>query len=114
MSIPCSPCAISCALIVGRKTGPRSKPDCAYNLTSAEFPPVQPGHYEIRIKEPIGEKWLAWFDEFTIASTESGETLLTGPIADQSALHGLLTKVRDLNLTLISVNRIEMKNRQGA
>ena len=68
---------------------------------------VQPGHYEIRIKEPISEKWLAWFDEFTITRTESGETLLTGPIADQSALHGLLAKIRDLNLTLLTVNPIQ-------
>ena len=65
------------------------------------------GCYEIRIKETIGKKSLAWFEEFTITQTASGETLLTGSIADQSALHGLLAKVRDLNLTLISVNRIE-------
>jgi membrane protease YdiL (CAAX protease family) len=66
-----------------------------------------PGWYEIRIKEEIGEKWLAWFDEFTVTRTESGETLLTGPIADQSALHGLLAKIRDLNLTLLTVNLIQ-------
>ena len=62
--------------------------------------------YEIRIKEEIREKSLTWFEEFAITRTTSGETLLTGPIADQAALHGLLAKIRDLNLTLISVNRI--------
>jgi hypothetical protein len=69
--------------------------------------PLHPGPYEIRIKERIDEKWLTWFDEFTIARAEKGETLLTGSIRDQAALHGLLARIRDLNLTLISVNRIE-------
>lgn len=68
--------------------------------------PLQPGRYEIRIKEQIGEKWLAWFDEFAITHAERGETLLTGAITDQAALHGLLARIRDLNLTLISVNKI--------
>ena len=68
---------------------------------------MQPGRYEILIKEKISEKWLPWFDEFTITINESGETLLTGLIRDQAALHGLLDRVRDLNLTLISVNRVK-------
>lgn len=68
-----------------------------------------PGHYEIRVKEPIDDKWLPWFDEFMVTRTESGESLLTGSIPDQAALHGLLAKIRDLNLTLISVNQIEPK-----
>jgi hypothetical protein len=68
---------------------------------------IHPGRYQIRIKEQISDKWLDWFDEFAITRTESGETLLTGRIGDQSALHGLLAKIRDLNLTLISVSRIE-------
>jgi hypothetical protein len=65
--------------------------------------------YEIRIMEQIGERTLAWFDEFTVTSTASGETVLAGQIADQSALHGLLARIRDLNLTLISVNRVEKR-----
>lgn len=67
----------------------------------------QPGRYEIRIREQIDDKWLSWFDEYTITPTESGDTLLIGSISDQSALHGLLAKIRDLNLTIISINRIE-------
>ena len=63
--------------------------------------------YEIHIKEEIRENSLAWFEEFSITQAASGETLLTGPIADQAALHGLLAKIRDLNLTLISVNRMD-------
>ena len=74
-----------------------------------QIPPHQPGRYEILIKEQIGDKWLAWFDEYSVTRTESGETLLTGSIPDQAALHGLLAKIRDLNLTLISVNQIEPK-----
>jgi hypothetical protein len=80
--------------------------------TTQQPQPILPGRYEILIKEQIDDKWLAWFDEFIITRTESGETLLTGSIPDQSALHGLLAKIRDLNLTLISVNRIESKEAQ--
>jgi hypothetical protein len=72
-----------------------------------EFSPVHPGRYQIHIKEEISDKWRDWFDEFAITQTESGETLLTGTIKDQSSLHGLLAKIRDLNLTLISVGQIE-------
>ena len=67
------------------------------------------GWYEIRIIEEISEKNLMWFEDFTITRTTSGETVLTGVLADQSALHGLLGKIRDLNLTLISVNQVEKK-----
>jgi hypothetical protein len=67
----------------------------------------EPGNYEICIQESISAGWLEWFGEFALTQLPSGETLLTGPIADQSALHGLLARIRDLNLTLISVNRIE-------
>jgi hypothetical protein len=75
--------------------------------TTQQPQPILPGRYEILIKEQIDDKWLAWFDEFTVTRTENGETLLTGSIPDQAALHGLLAKIRDLNLTLVSVNQIE-------
>jgi hypothetical protein len=70
--------------------------------------PHRPGRYEICIKEQIDDKWLAWFDEFTVARTKSGETLLIGSVVDQSALHGLLAKIRDLNLTLLSIKLAEI------
>ena len=76
---------------------------------ASQAPSVQPGRYEIRIKEQIDDRWLSWFDEYIITRTENGETLLTGPIVDQSALHGLLAKIRDLNLTLLTVNLIQFK-----
>jgi len=66
--------------------------------------------YEIRIKEEISENSLTWFEDLTVTRTTSGETVLTGMFADQSALHGLLGKIRDLNLTLISVNQVEKKD----
>ncbi len=66
-----------------------------------------PAWYEIRIQEQIGERSLAWFDELEVTPLASGGTLLAGPIVDQSALHGVLATIRDLHLTLISVNRVE-------
>jgi len=71
------------------------------------------GWYEIRIKEEISEKSLTWFEDFTVTQTTSGETILTGMLADQSALHGLLAKIRDLNLTLISVNQVKKNDRSS-
>lgn len=67
----------------------------------------QPEHYAIQIKEKISSHWSAWFEELTIANLEDGGSILSGPVTNQSALHGLLAKVRDLNLTLISVTQIE-------
>ena len=67
----------------------------------------QPIQYAIRIKEHIPAKWSAWFEGLLIVNHEDDGSILSGPVADQSALHGLLAKVRDLNLTLISVTQIE-------
>lgn len=67
----------------------------------------QPGYFEIRIKGHLDNRWADWFDELTIRLEDNGETLLTGQVADQAALHGLLRKVRDLGMPLVSVNRIE-------
>lgn len=61
--------------------------------------------YRIKLKGRLDPKWSDWFEQMEI-STESGETILTGPVADQAALHGLLIRIRDLNLTLLSVERI--------
>lgn len=64
-------------------------------------------HYVIRIKGHLAPRWSEWFEGMTITHTEAGETILSGFIEDQSALHGLLAKVRDLNLPLLSVTRVE-------
>ena len=63
--------------------------------------------YQIRIKGHLGHQWTDWFEGLTITLEENGETLLTGPVIDDAALHGLLKKVRDLGMPLLSVNRVE-------
>ena len=67
----------------------------------------QPNVYQIRIKGHLGDQWSDWFEGLTITREEDGDTVLTGPVVDESALHGLLKKVRDLGMPLISINRIE-------
>jgi hypothetical protein len=62
--------------------------------------------YEIRITGHLSPQWADWFEGLTITLEEDGNTLLTGPLADQAALHGLLKKVRDLGLSLLSVNQV--------
>ena len=63
----------------------------------------EPGLTEIRIKGHLDNRWTAWFDGLTITRADNGDTCLTGPVVDQAALHGLLRKVRDLGLPLVSV-----------
>ena len=69
--------------------------------------PSQPTVHQIRIKGHLGLQWTDWFEGLTITLEENGETLLTGPVVDQAALHGLLKKVRDLGMPLLSVHRVE-------
>lgn len=63
--------------------------------------------YEIRLKGHLDARWVKWFDGLAITLDENGNTLLSGPVADQAALHGLLKKVRDVGLPLLSVNSVE-------
>jgi hypothetical protein len=63
--------------------------------------------YQIRVKGHLGREWTDWFEGLTITLEENGDTLITGPVADQAALHGLLRKVRDLGIPLLSVQSIE-------
>ena len=69
----------------------------------------EPGLYEIRVKGHLNEKWAAWFEGMTITLQDNGDTLLTGPLVDQAALHGVLKKVRDLGLPLISINQVQLQ-----
>jgi hypothetical protein len=70
--------------------------------------PSQPMVYQIRIKGHLGHQWTDWFEGLTITLEEDGDTLLSGPVADQAALHGLLKKVRDLGLPLVSVVQVQL------
>ena len=63
--------------------------------------------YAIKVEEHLDHRWSEWLDGFAVAHCDDGTTLLSGPVADQSALYGLLIKLRDLGLSLISVNREE-------
>jgi hypothetical protein len=66
----------------------------------------QPMIYQVRIQGHLGGQWTDWFGGLTITQEDNGETLFTGPVVDQAALHGLLRKVRDLGLPLVSVIRV--------
>lgn len=68
--------------------------------------PGQPIVYQIRIKGHLGPEWADWFGGLAMTLEDNGETLLTGPVVDQAALYGLLKKVRDLGMPLISALRV--------
>ena len=76
------------------------------NETNSELDLGQPTVYQIRLKGHLGHQWTDWFGGLTITLEAAGETLLTGPVADQAALHGVLKKVRDVGMPLVSVNRV--------
>ena len=65
------------------------------------------GLYEIRLRGHLNHRWTGWFEGMTITLEEGGTTLLTGPVVDQSELHGLIKKVRDLGMPLVSVSPVE-------
>ena len=69
--------------------------------------PGRPTIYQIRIQGHLGPEWADWFGGLTVTLADDGETLLTGPVVDQAALYGLLKKVRDLGMTLMSVSPVE-------
>ena len=70
---------------------------------SSEFDPGRPTVYQIRIKGQLDHQWTDWFGGLAITLQPNGDTLLTGPVVDQAALHGLLRKVRDLGMPLLSI-----------
>jgi hypothetical protein len=77
------------------------------NELNQKTDPNQPVVYQIRIKGHLDHEWTDWFEGLTVTLYDNGDTLLTGLVVDQAALHGLLKKVRDLGLPLVSVSPIE-------
>src|ERR1700730_3097654 len=77
------------------------------NEINSESDPGQLMVYQIRIKGQLGRQWTDWFGGLTLTLEDNGETLLTGPVVDQAALHGVLRKVRDLGTPLLSVIRMK-------
>ncbi len=70
-------------------------------------PTANTAYYDIRLKGQLNARWADWFEGMTITLDNNGDTLLSGPVVDQAALHGLLKKVRDVGLTLLSINSVE-------
>jgi hypothetical protein len=77
------------------------------NKTYSQTDPSQPTRYQIRIKGQLDSQWTDWFEGLIITLEDNGDTLITGQVIDQAALHGLLKKVRDLGMPLISVSTAE-------
>jgi hypothetical protein len=78
------------------------------NIRNPKNDPNHPMVYQIRIEGHLGPEWADWFDGLTITLEEDGDTLITGPVIDQAALHGLLKKVRDLGMPLLSVDPVKL------
>lgn len=72
------------------------------------------GRYEIRFLGHLHSRWASWFDGLTVTDESDGTTLVQGPVADQAALHGLLRKLHDLGLPLLSVTRIEPTEQEAS
>jgi hypothetical protein len=68
---------------------------------------AQPRHYVIRVEGHIGPGWSQWFAGMTLTHTDTGDTLVSGPVVDQAALHGLLARIRDLNLILVALEQVD-------
>jgi hypothetical protein len=86
-------------------TGHKRDRDMSTDINS-KSDPGQPMVYQIRIGGHLGREWADWFEGLTLTALDNGETLLTGPVLDQAALYGLLRKVRDFGMPLLSVMRV--------
>lgn len=73
---------------------------------AADHAPVQ--QYQIRVGGLLGSRWAAWFDGLTLTHEDDGTTVISGPVVDQAALHGVLQKLRDIGITLLSVSSLSL------
>lgn len=78
----------------------------SYGSSVTEHPDIP--QYEVRVKGHLGARWTAWFDGLRLTSEDDGITVISGPMVDQAALHGLLQKLRDVGLPLVSVTQIQL------
>jgi hypothetical protein len=69
--------------------------------------PAEPARYELRVQGVLDDRWSAWFEGMRVTTDQPGQTTIAGPVTDQAALHGLLAKIRDLGLPLLSVRRLD-------
>ena len=79
-----------------------------------ETPTSKTQSYEIRLKGHLEARWVTWFDGLAITLDENGNTLLSGPVTDQAALHGIFKKIRDVGLPLLSVNTVASDTEAGS
>jgi hypothetical protein len=81
-------------------------PTAAPRTEAPTAEPVEAPFYEIRVGGHLGARWAAWFDGLRLTNEDDGTSVICGPVVDQAALHGLLQKLRDLGLTLLSLTRL--------
>ena len=84
------------------------------NKRNPRTEPSQPTVYHIRIQGHLSDQWAGWFEGFAITLDDNGDTLLSGPVVDQAALHGLLKRVRDLGMPLVSVIRVKTSHKEAS
>jgi hypothetical protein len=84
------------------------------NIRNPDTDPNQPIVYHIRIKGHLSRQWTDWFGGLFITLEDNGDTLLTGPVVDQAALHGVLRKLRDLGMPLLSVTHVDRDQTDAA
>lgn len=78
----------------------------SYRASVTSFPSRRPQRYEIRVSGRLDARWATWFDGMTVTPTDDGSTAIRGALADQAALHGILRRVRDAGLPLISITPV--------
>ena len=90
------------------------RPDVSHKATYSSVEGGMVSFYTIRVKGHLDERWSDWFDGLEITNLENGDAMLSGEIVDQAALHGVLARVRDLNLALVAVSSVGPERQDSA